>query len=669
MEKSFEKVLFKQPIITWLKSHRFSDIIGYYSDSEFVEKSAMFKVDIEDNKVLRMHVGAFEKLGSLVPESQCEYEKTLKKVIDKTVLFTNRDTVSVFLNRQVLLNRYRQEEYWDEIELECLVNAHFDWIHCNYMLYKSEKSGHICAYILILNISDFHNEKDKVLSSLSQEINPLTSLPNMIYFRELAPNVVAENTMNGEKTVFVHFDVDNFKSYNANYGFQKGDQLLRYIAVALQENFSENLVAHFGQDHFAVVTTGCSVLRKIENLRSFLDAYPKGDIIEIKAGIYEVQDDELDVSVACDRAKIACDSIKRKYNENFRYFDEELIETLGKQKYIIDNIDNAIYDGDIKVYYQPVFSTKTGKLVSFEALSRWNDSKYGFLSPNDYIDVLEKHRLIHKIDIFSLENICKDIRMLIDNDLPYVPVSLNLSRLDFELCDIVEIVDANLKKYNISKELLHIEITESVLTDNQKDFKNQIEFFQSKGYEVWMDDFGSGYSSLNVLKDFNFDVLKIDMLFLRDFEINPKAKEIVASIVEMGKKLGIDTLAEGVETKEQYEFLKRIGCGKVQGYYFGKPQPLDDTLIAFMKENVEDAEKKQENLKNIRSDSRKKLAKLASSTTDRVFKNAAQSLTNGVIDFSGMPADELTGLRAERSKNYIMQLARESGCSDGIALI
>jgi EAL domain-containing protein (putative c-di-GMP-specific phosphodiesterase class I) len=133
------------------------------------------------------------------------------------------------------------------------------------------------------------------------------------------------------------------------------------------------------------------------------------------------------------------------------------------------------------------------------------------------------------------------------------------------------------------------------LSENADDLQEKIEFFQTKGYEVWMDDFGSGYSSLNVLKDYNFDVLKIDMLFLRDFESNPKSKEIVASIIEMAKKLGIDTLVEGVETKEQYDYLKEIGCNKVQGYYLGKPSPFDKRLISFIAKNVESKNLKDTN--------------------------------------------------------------------------
>ena len=586
MERSFIEVIFKEPIIEWLNSRRFSDIIGFYSDQEFINNSAIFMVDLEENKLLRMHVGQFDKLNEIVPGKKQDYDQILKAVIEQSVLFTGKDTVSLFFNRHVLFNRYRQGITSDEIELECLVKSKVIWIHTNYMLYKSQE-GHLCAYILVLNVEDYRRQKDKAVSSFSREINPLTKLPNMIFFRELAPNVVVQNIYENHCTAFVHLDIDNFKAYNARYGFSKGDQLLRYMAASLQHLFSEDLVAHFGQDHFAIVTREDDVEERLSHLSDYLKSYPNGDIIQIKSGIYVISDGELDVSLACDRAKIACDSIKKQFDQSVRFFDEELLYVLEKQKYIVDNIDRAIENDEVKVYYQPVFSTETGKLCGFEALSRWIDSKYGFLSPGEFIEVLEKYRLIHKIDVHTVKRICQDIKRLKDLSIPYVPVSVNLSRLDFELCDIANIIETEIKANDIPRHLLHIEITESVLTENTKDLHEKIEFFQSQGYEVWMDDFGSGYSSLNVLKDYNFDVLKIDMLFLKDFESNPKSKEIVASIIEMARKLEIDTLVEGVETKEQYDYLKSIGCNKVQGYFLGKPRPFDKKLMSFIAKNAD----------------------------------------------------------------------------------
>lgn len=330
-----------------------------------------------------------------------------------------------------------------------------------------------------------------------------------------------------------------------------------------------------------VVTSENDIIEKIEDIYSCIADFSKVEHIEVKAGIFQTKDEILDAFVASDRAKIAADSIKNRYTEKYRYFDEELVNVVTKQKYIVDNIDIAIKRKDLRVFYQPVFSTETGKLCGFEALSRWKDPKYGFLSPVDYIETLEEYRLIHKLDKFMIKSICRDIREMKNDGLNVVPVSVNLSRIDFELGDMVTYLDKCVEKYDIDKSLIHVEITESVLMENPNDLQFQIKKFQNRGFEVWMDDFGSGYSSFNVLKDFDFDMLKIDMLFMKDFESNKKAKKILAAIVEMAKTIGIKTLAEGVETQEQFEFLRTVGCDRAQGYLFGKPTPMNDEFLTF----------------------------------------------------------------------------------------
>ena len=200
----------------------------------------------------------------------------------------------------------------------------------------------------------------------------------------------------------------------------------------------------------------------------------------------------------------------------------------------------------------------------------------GIISPLIFIEVLEDVHLIHKLDLCIIEMVCQELREDIDSGFAVEPVSVNLSQLDFELCDIMAEIDKCRAKYGIPVDLLHIEVTESALTSGSDFLGQQIKKFRSAGYEIWMDDFGSGYSSFNNLKNFDIDMLKIDMDFLRTFETNKKTAVIIATIVNMAKELGIHTLAEGVETQEQYEFLRRIGCEKLQGYLFGKPKPLDD---------------------------------------------------------------------------------------------
>ena len=244
------------------------------------------------------------------------------------------------------------------------------------------------------------------------------------------------------------------------------------------------------------------------------------------------------------------------------------------EQYILGHLDEALANDWIKVYVQPVVRTLTRQVCGMEALSRWEDPEYGLLSPIEFIPVLEEHRLIHKLDIYMVQQVCESYQSR--KNRVAVPISVNLSRLDHELCDIFEVVEAAVKLNKVPRDILCIEITESMLAKNESMMHQYIDRFRSAGYPVWMDDFGSGYSTLNVLKDFEFDELKIDMRFLSKF--HTRCRKMLAAIVHMAKEIGIQTLAEGVETEEQFAFLRNIGCEKAQGYLFGKPMTFQDCV-------------------------------------------------------------------------------------------
>ena len=246
------------------------------------------------------------------------------------------------------------------------------------------------------------------------------------------------------------------------------------------------------------------------------------------------------------------------------------------KQYLLDNFEAAIRQQYIQVYYQPVIRTITREACSFEALARWLDPVHGMIRPDQFIELLEAHRLIHLLDTHVIREVCSRLRTTIDEGYYPIPVSINLSRLDFVLCDIFSVVDETVREFRIPPNLLYIEITESLFSQNEKEMQAVIERFRSAGYQVWIDDFGSGYSSLNALKDYNCDLLKADMHFLSTFHL--RSRKILTSIVGMAKDIGIHTLVEGVETEDQFRFLRDIACEKVQGYLFGRPAPYDDTL-------------------------------------------------------------------------------------------
>lgn len=244
--------------------------------------------------------------------------------------------------------------------------------------------------------------------------------------------------------------------------------------------------------------------------------------------------------------------------------------------YVISHLNEALENHWIQVYYQPVIRTLTGEVCGMEALARWIDPQIGFLSPASFIPVLEQTRLIHHLDAYVLDEACRMLRQRLNHDLPITPVSFNLSRYDFEQMDVFSFVEQTRKKYEVPRDFLHVEITESVLSQDAQVIHQALDQLRNEGYEVWLDDFGSDYSSLNILKDYTVDLIKLDMAFLSDF--SKKSRCIIASTILMAKTLGIKTLAEGVETKEHADFLTEIGCGRQQGYFYGKPRPLAGTL-------------------------------------------------------------------------------------------
>lgn len=260
-------------------------------------------------------------------------------------------------------------------------------------------------------------------------------------------------------------------------------------------------------------------------------------------------------------------------------------------RFVRERFDQAIKNQDIKVYYQPEVRALTGRICGFEALARWIDPVEGMISPGEFIPELEAQGRIHELDLYMIRQVCAGQQRIERTGLTLTRTSVNLSRLDFEACDIFSEVEAIRQEYRRKIGYLNIEITESAFSRDDRALAEGMKKFREAGYQVWMDDFGSGYSSLNNLKDYTFDLLKIDMEFLRDFEKKPQSKVILAAIVNMAKQLGIHTLAEGVETQAQVAFLRDIGCEKLQGYYVGRPAPMDEDIMSGKKEaeDIEDA--------------------------------------------------------------------------------
>ena len=409
--------------------------------------------------------------------------------------------------------------------------------------------------------------------SISDEV---TGIANMNYFRGQALEKMNSKETVIENMIYLFLDIENFKILNQKYGFWEGNAFLKKIADKLNLLFSESLIAHFSNDNFVVLTENKNIKAKILELCKYISDFQYDIKLGLKVGAYKPENNEVLPLVACDHARYACNSIKKNYNITYCEYDSNMALNFQKKHYIINNFDQAISNEYIKVFYQPLVNAQTGKVCGLEALSRWDDPTFGFLPPSNFIETLEEYHQIHRLDMFVVDRVCRDIKEAETNGRKVLPISLNFSRLDFDSLNLAEEVGSCLKKYDVDKDAIHIEITESTLSEDDEKLKEELKSFRSQGYALWLDDFGSGYSGLNVLKEYDFDLIKIDMKFLSNFSENTKARQIIKNIIKLAKDLGMQTLTEGVETQEAYDFLRENGCEKLQGYLFGRPMSKED---------------------------------------------------------------------------------------------
>ena len=453
-----------------------------------------------------------------------------------------------------------------------------------HLLHNVDGESYFYVFIVDVDQNEYLNRgrnsfAEAELLSRNQETDELTGLFNMSFFYYKTQMLLSSPEGRRQEIAFVHFDIPNFKLYNERHGFKLGDELLCDLARTIRETFTGGTVARFSDDHFFVCTIGSreDTIARVEVVyKSMLLAGDINKRIRVKAGIYFVDDRHSEVGLACDHARLACNSIKHRHDINYCVYDEMLREKLRKQQYVVDHIEEAIEKEYIKVYYQPVIRVSTGEICGYEALVRWKDPRIGLLPPSDFVETLEQFHLIHLVDTYVIRKVCEDYSRLKHDGEPVVPVSVNLSRLDFELCDIFGIIETTRREHEVPRDMLDLEITESALNDNVGYIKSECEKMRALGYHIWLDDFGSGYSSLNTIADYDFDVLKLDLIFLRNFGHNPKTGALMNYIMRGAKGMGLTSLCEGVENAEHYDFLKKIGCERAQGFYFGKPMPMEE---------------------------------------------------------------------------------------------
>ena len=431
----------------------------------------------------------------------------------------------------------------------------------------------ICISIYDQRISEA--KKDEELEVLATK-DTLTNLWSFEYFNTLVARKIKEEQLEEGEWIYLFINVTSFKIYNDQKGFEKGNEFLLETGKILTEIFRFGLVTRQSDDHFVVFGKNLDIESKINLLNARTEKLDLDIRPGVKVGGYVFRDPNEDTHLSVEKARYACSELEEHGVGNYLRYDAEMHDNYRLVQYVVRHIDEAIEKGYIQAYYQPVVWSKGRQLAGAEALARWIDPKYGYLSPAKFVPALESSQLIYKLDIAMLRIVCSQIRHNLDNNEPVIPVSINFSRIDFDVVDIVSIIDSTIKEFDIPRDLFHVEITESALMNDEDVLKNSIKRLHELGFAVWLDDFGSGYSSFNVLKDYEFDVLKLDMAFLVGFENNKKAKFLIESVVQMASQIGMKTLSEGVETAEEAKFLESINCGRLQGYLYGKPLAYEE---------------------------------------------------------------------------------------------
>ena len=404
----------------------------------------------------------------------------------------------------------------------------------------------------------------------------LTGLYSREYFFTKVRDVLAEHPETEYNLICSN--IENFKLFNDAYGNAEGDRLLREGADIARKMLGDlGFAGRYAADRFLCLVQRDLEMFDREQFGHFnIEISPLMRSVVMRWGIYNIIDRSIPIELMCDRAMLAANSIKGQYNHYFAVYDEKLRDKLLREKAITDSMEAALADGQFTVYLQPKYSLTGECLAGAEALVRWIHPQFGFMSPGEFIPLFEKNGFISRLDQYVWEQVCALLRDWQDRGLPPMPVSVNISRADVLRMNLAQTLRELIATYGIDPACLHLEITESAYAENSSPIISAVDELRALGFVVEMDDFGSGYSSLNTLSRMRLDILKLDMRFVQSEIAKPAAQSLLGDIVTMAHRLNLSVVAEGIETRDQVLRLQAIGCDYAQGYYFSRPLPIPE---------------------------------------------------------------------------------------------
>ena len=470
-----------------------------------------------------------------------------------------------------------EENRKDSMKMETSIyqNGKKKYYEIVYKRTYDDKQNQVCDYFI------FNDRTEDVVSLEHEKYRAshdiLTGLLNKEQFYIETAKLIKENR--DVKYCLVCSNIKDFKFVNELFGIEKGNEILKKQAEYMKNFIGEDsLAARLHADRFAMCMPRISFDEDLINeaITGIQEAFKNSSFhMHIFVGVYDIHDVEERVSIMCDKANLASETIKNEYKSSVAYYTEHLLEKSIEERKIIGEFDRALDNEEFVMFLQPQVDV-SGKPFGSEALVRWQHPDKGLLAPGVFIDVLEKTGFVYRLDRYMWDKAVKQLAEWKKRGINDYHISVNISTKDFYLIDVYETFVGLVEKYDIDPKLLKLEITETALMSDFNKNMVIIKRLQKYGFDIEIDDFGSGYSSLNMLKDISADVLKIDMGFLRASENEVKGQDILESIIGLANKLGMRVITEGVEKKTQVDMLYDMGCKMFQGYYFSKPIPVDE---------------------------------------------------------------------------------------------
>lgn len=416
----------------------------------------------------------------------------------------------------------------------------------------------------------------------------VTGGDNWLHFVKKGTSLLKRNHTSKNSYAMIHLKMRKYRSFCTCFGVREGEELIEKFYRVLKKQLKHNeVIAHHENAEFGLLLTYISMeqlVERIEALESALNGVLPGMKLYFGVGVYQIEAGDHDVEQLYNNALIACEILGDEAENKIAFFDVEMNKQRLWERKVEDDMDRALDNKEFKVYLQPKISTAEEKLAGAEALVRWIHPTEGLIPPNKFIPIFEQNGFILKLDDYMLEEIAAQQARWIAQGRKIVPISVNISRAHFTREDLAEHIASIVDRYNVPHDVIELELTESAFFDDKKVLLNTVAKLRAAGFIVSMDDFGTGYSSLNSLKELHLDVLKIDADFFRGVDAAGRGMIIVSEVIDLAKKLNMKIVAEGIESREQVDFLTEQECDLIQGYFFAKPMPIDEFVEKYKDE-------------------------------------------------------------------------------------